>query len=555
MLKNEADAGPGACWSSIAILIRRIRLLDLLRPVLRGYSQILFCGSILAGALLFMGFIDSPVDGILSFACALISTISARLFRSSTFLVKSGVYAWNGALTSLSLCAFLPLSVKLLTLVLAGGILSAYLTSIIIKYLHLKYNLPVITIPFVLTAWALLALSHILEPLGDIYLASPYWLQDGLISTAISPWLPDWACTAMQITSALFFQSSIFIGLIALIVAVLYSPVAACLGFLGSALGLGLYLSITPSPEYLNQLIIGFNCALVGLALGAHYLKFNLQSLIYTVIACSITAFVGTLWIYISYLINMPVLAGPFNLVALSSLLIIRSFPTTTARLNLEIMPFELIEKPEVKLSAKHLKNTLTGRRAKLTLPFYGFWFVSNGNFSQPTHIGVAAYAWDFIVVNEFGHSFRGAGNNNEDFFCFGLPVIAPADGRVVNATDHIVDNYPPNVDMKSSWGNYIIIDHGFEEFSEISHLLQFSLKVKVGDTVKRGQWLGLCGNSGFSYAPHIHFQLQRAGITNGQSVHAVFSDYMLSKGNRITTVSEGIPKRGDLISSIPVTV
>jgi murein DD-endopeptidase MepM/ murein hydrolase activator NlpD len=40
------------------------------------------------------------------------------------------------------------------------------------------------------------------------------------------------------------------------------------------------------------------------------------------------------------------------------------------------------------------------------------------------------------------------------------------------------------------------------------AHLQPGSLRVKVGDAVKRGQVLGLVGNTGNSTEPHLHFQL-----------------------------------------------
>ena len=40
------------------------------------------------------------------------------------------------------------------------------------------------------------------------------------------------------------------------------------------------------------------------------------------------------------------------------------------------------------------------------------------------------------------------------------------------------------------------------------AHLQPRSLKVRSGDRVRRGQVLGLVGNSGNSVAPHLHFHV-----------------------------------------------
>lgn len=57
--------------------------------------------------------------------------------------------------------------------------------------------------------------------------------------------------------------------------------------------------------------------------------------------------------------------------------------------------------------------------------------------------------------------------------------------------------------------GNYIVIKHGESEYSTLAHLKCGSIKVSVGERVKKGQTLALCGNSGSSTEPHLHFQLQ----------------------------------------------
>ena len=51
-------------------------------------------------------------------------------------------------------------------------------------------------------------------------------------------------------------------------------------------------------------------------------------------------------------------------------------------------------------------------------------------------------------------------------------------------------------------------IDIGHGNYANYAHLQPGSLRVKVGDKVKRGQVLGLLGNSGNSTEPHLHFSI-----------------------------------------------
>ena len=77
-----------------------------------------------------------------------------------------------------------------------------------------------------------------------------------------------------------------------------------------------------------------------------------------------------------------------------------------------------------------------------------------------------------------------------------GTPVGAAADGLVV-AVAH--GNF--------GYGNYVVVAHGGGLTTLYGHLLQTN--VSVGDSVVRGQVIGLEGSTGFSTGPHVHFELR----------------------------------------------
>ena len=54
--------------------------------------------------------------------------------------------------------------------------------------------------------------------------------------------------------------------------------------------------------------------------------------------------------------------------------------------------------------------------------------------------------------------------------------------------------------------GNQVEIDHGFGYISKYAHMSKF--EVRVGQKVKRGQIIGLVGNTGLSVAPHCHYEV-----------------------------------------------
>ena len=56
--------------------------------------------------------------------------------------------------------------------------------------------------------------------------------------------------------------------------------------------------------------------------------------------------------------------------------------------------------------------------------------------------------------------------------------------------------------------GNYLILDVGAGRYAFYAHLQPGSLRVNIGDRVKRGEVLAKLGNSGNSTAPHLHFHI-----------------------------------------------
>lgn len=79
-----------------------------------------------------------------------------------------------------------------------------------------------------------------------------------------------------------------------------------------------------------------------------------------------------------------------------------------------------------------------------------------------------------------------------------GSPIYATADGTVKQAS------------FQGAYGNLIVVDHGFGLETYYGHLSAF--KIKVGDTVKRGDVIGLVGATGRATAPHLHYEVRVNG-------------------------------------------
>jgi murein DD-endopeptidase MepM/ murein hydrolase activator NlpD len=190
----------------------------------------------------------------------------------------------------------------------------------------------------------------------------------------------------------------------------------------------------------------------------------------------------------------------------------------------------------------------------KLKLPFNGEWFVyqggrsafQNANFNNDDQ----RFALDFALLKN-GRIFKGEGNDNSDYYCFGQPLLAPAEGSVVDVQDGYQDNPPGRPVNDSPRGNMILIAHGKSEFSLLTNLKQNSIKFKKGDKVKQGDVIAECGNSGPSPGPHIHYQLQNsAGLPLPDSLPAQFVNYIAN--GKLVPVGE--PVRGETVSNAPAS-
>ena len=190
--------------------------------------------------------------------------------------------------------------------------------------------------------------------------------------------------------------------------------------------------------------------------------------------------------------------------------------------------------------------------QATLRLPFEGEWLVFWGGrtVAQNQHAATKdqRFAYDIMIVRD-GASHAGDGARNEDYYCFGQTLVAPAAGTVVEAVGDLPDNVPGQMDKQHLAGNHVVLDLGHGEYALLAHFRQGTLAVKAGDTVAAGAPLGQCGNSGNSSEPHLHFHLQNGPtLFAAAGLPAQFQDY-LADGQ---PVARGEPVKGQRIALAP---
>ncbi len=123
-------------------------------------------------------------------------------------------------------------------------------------------------------------------------------------------------------------------------------------------------------------------------------------------------------------------------------------------------------------------------------------------------------FAIDWVQVGANGTTFSGDARDNKSYHAYGDELLAVANGIVSVTKDGIPENIPgPTsravpITLETIGGNHVIIDVGGGRYAFYAHLQPGSLRVKAGDRVRRGQVIGLLGNSGNSTEPHLHFHM-----------------------------------------------
>lgn len=170
-------------------------------------------------------------------------------------------------------------------------------------------------------------------------------------------------------------------------------------------------------------------------------------------------------------------------------------------------------------LAANGPDNTANHRRTILALN-------GEGRIAQ-------RFAIDWVRLYDDGRTFQGDAKNNASYRAFGARALAVADGTVIESVDGIPENIPDPVARAvpitpaTLGGNYVLLDLGGEAYATYAHLQPGSLRVKKGDRVRRGQVLGLVGNTGNSTEPHLHFQVaDRNSAFDAEGVPYVFDRF-----------------------------
>ena len=535
--------------------ITRARII--LYSILNSYSQVFFSTSkILAVFLLVISFFDygAGIGGLLA---VVVSNAIAWKLGYNTYLLRSGLYGFNALLTGLGVGLFYQPSVELYILIAVTTITCFFLT-IVFQGVLGKYGLPFLSVPFLITIWIVSLSSGSLSALNlserGIFVYNEMYSLGGKEFVDFYEFLVNNIRSSFfriyfNSLAAIFFQTHLLAGIIIAAGLLVYSRVTFLLSVFGYSIAFLFYMVAGIEFDSLGYTYIGFNYILTAIAIGGYYLIPGRASFgwILVLLPAVVLITIATQQLFLVFRISPYSL--PFNAVVLIFLYALKLR---------EERPRNLIETPvqlgnpekNLYLYSGNMKRFPAAYPVSAALPFYGEWSISQSHNGEYTHKGEWRHAWDFVITDGKSQQYKNEGNNAEDYYCFDKAILAPADGTVTEVVENVPDNPVGDINTRENWGNTVVIKHSETLYSKLCHLKFRSVDVKKGDTVKKGQIIGKCGNSGRSPYPHLHFQFQLNPWIGSPTMDYPFGHYLLKNQNEYALMSFDYPQKGAVVSN-----
>jgi urea transporter len=522
-----------------------------------SYSVVFFFNSRLLAIVLLIVTFFNFVAGLSGLIAVLTAVLIAYSMGFDKTQLKQGIYSFNALLTGIGLGTFFEPGWVFFVLLLLAALFSLILSVVLSGWLG-KYGLPFLSLPFIISFWLILLPSGQFANLG-LTQRNVFWMNEmyavggkpllNFFQTIDNLPLSKMIVVYLRSISSIFFQDNLVAGIliaIALLVSSRITFLLSVTGFISAYLFAHFIGSDMASFSFYN---IGANYILVAIAIGGFFTIPSRFSFLWAMLLVPLSSLIILFMRKLLGYFELPMFSLPFSIVTIMFVyfLILRVKPGKLALTKIQYFS------PEINLYT-YINNVdrLTGSKFfPLHLPFWGEWTVSQGYYGKYTHKGEWSNAIDLVLVDEMKKTHGILSNQCENYYCYNKPIVAPADGLVVDVIDNIDDNQPGKVNTNQNWGNTIVIKHLNNLYSQMSHLRAGSFKVRKGDLIKKGDIVALCGNSGRSPEPHLHFQVQTTSLQGSKTLEYPFAYYLQKINERYLLNSFTIPSEGDVISNV----
>ncbi|MFM8493034.1 MAG: urea transporter [Bacteroidota bacterium] len=499
-----------------------------------SYAQLFFSLSPWVGWGSIIASFASPWLGLWGLASVLAANALATLAGQDRQAIKEGMFGFNALLLGLALAYRYNPNPTLAVVWLSAMVLLVLLTVWMGKRLALS-GLPALTLPFVGSMWVVVLASDRLPglELAHHFAAgrSEYSLfglgMPSILDESEHFGLPLFWSSYFKVLSATFFQPKVATGILLFIALLIHSRIQVLLTLLGFSMAFLSFRFLGAETDSLVYQLAGPNFFFLAIAVGGFYLIPSTASCLTVVALTPVLALIHLALMPVLLRFGLAPYTLSFNLLTILLLFLLKQRSVWQPWLELTGIQYYSPEKALYKHQAG-IRWRRESRYARFRLPIWGTWKISQGYDGQHTHLKEWGKALDFVVCDEQGRHFCGQGDQPEDFYGYGKPVVAPLEGYIHRIDNHVYDNEEiGDVDTDRNWGNCVVINHNNGLYSLLAHLKKDSIQVVVGQWVEKGTLIGSCGNSGRSPEPHLHFQIQTTPEV-GAKTHAYPMAYFM---------------------------
>ncbi|MBI5630654.1 MAG: urea transporter [Elusimicrobia bacterium] len=508
---------------------------EALEPVLQGYSGVYFSRKKGTALLFLAATLIEPTHGFCGLLCALVCALFLRKIGFDQASIRGWPYSVNALLVGLALARHFSPSWQLIPILVLAGVLTALSISALRSIFEAVFNLPQMSLAFVLITAFLYAAAGL--PAQAARLPSMAWFSS-------CPPVEGY----LRAVAAVFFCGGAGAGILVFAGLLYSSRIATVLSIIGYAAGTlaGAFLSPAAASGGDFQ---GYNYAVAAIAIGGIYSVPSLSSYGMAAMAAALCVPIGQ-GVIVAIGPQIGVLSMPFLAV---TYLFIAGLRMRPANRDPELLLFPAASPEEnLAIAHSHRLRQKGASSAGLRLPFIGAWRVTQGVSGEHTHIDKWRHALDFSLRHDESDESRPGWGRLSSFPAYGLPVISPQSGFVSKIVDGIPDNELGSIDTERNWGNYVSIQHDDGTFSLICHLKQGSIKVKPWQRVSGGEAVALCGNSGRSPTPHIHYHLQKTAEAGSETLPFAFSAY-IEGGDNPCLREHAVPQKGQTVENLVI--
>lgn len=272
------------------------------KQVLRGLSQIMLQNNLLTGFLFLVGiFIGSIPMGIGALFATAVGTLTAIALRYPKEETNQGLYGFSAALVGVSLLVFFKSTPITFSFIAIGSVAAS-----VLQHFFIRKNLPVFTLPFVVTTWL------------AVYLIKTFFPELQLLPKISNPSSILDFTYALKGFGQVIFQEHVLSGIVFFIAIAIASPTAALFGLIGAILAALLAMLFGIPLENINAGLSSYNAVLCAIVFAELKIKNGLWVFLSVLLAALVSLWMAS---YALMQLTFPFVAASFITVLLKGFL------------------------------------------------------------------------------------------------------------------------------------------------------------------------------------------------------------------------------------------